>query len=166
MLWVIIGVIAMVFISMSEWREPMLMMMLILAGAVTGFFLAVMIGMLVIGISPQFEETRIEEKTLIAFNDRLSAEGVFFLGSGRIKEESYYFFYVKDGDGGARLVKALTKQSVIYEQDRQDSLPKIETQIRKPLIRWLYLRFDESPVKYKFYVPKGTILREFKADLQ
>lgn len=53
---------------------------------------------LVIGAIPGgVVETRQE---LVALKDNITTEGSFFLGSGRVEGEMYYFYMAKESDGG------------------------------------------------------------------
>lgn len=82
----------------------------------------------------------------IKTDDRYS--GSFILGCGSINNIDYYFFYYKEYDGGIQKMRMPCYRTLIYEVD---SSPYVE--FRKVL---------RDIIDVKIYVPKNTIIREFK----
>lgn len=110
-------------------------------------------------------------------------KGNFFLGTGNISGESYYYFYVKDNNK-YRLNKVKAEETDIVE----DSNPRVEkkTTVKMNkntpggLERFLGVsvtdtNWAEEPIslfseqtvveEYTLYIPKGSIKEEFSADL-
>ncbi|MEK7465605.1 MAG: hypothetical protein AAB631_02395 [Patescibacteria group bacterium] len=110
-----------------------------------------------------------EVQHLYAFNDRFSTNGSFFLGSGNIGPTAYYYYYEALPNGGKRLRKVNAEESgvEIYEENRSDGVVNIRHFDCETELRFFYLRFGghQTPAQ-KFFVPKGTILNGFSADLQ
>jgi len=86
--------------------------------------------------------------------------GSFFLGSGTINEIDYYYFYVNTTNGYSRLKRPISETYII------------ETDNRKPELTIVYDHYDntdkfwtvaeDTKLYYKLYVPKGTIIRDFR----
>jgi len=100
-------------------------------------------------------------------------EGSFFLGSGSIDGETYYYYYKYESDGGFTLQKAPTKFSKIY----MDSTPEnSHVVISNGDVNPTQCRNDWSDdlcrkeawviqKNYVFHIPKGSIKRDYNAML-
>jgi hypothetical protein len=96
---------------------------------------------------------------LVAIRDKDGVTGHFFLGSGMIESEQYYFYYRTNSDGSVTPDKVRAGQGVrVYEEDRSDA--KLES------YRWettnsgawlIALPVNDGGWSFKFYVPKGTV---------
>lgn len=96
---------------------------------------------------------------LAALRDKDGVSGQFFLGSGMIEAQPYFFYYKKRSDGGFQPGKVNVSSRVrIYEEDRDDALMVEWTwELTKP---WAYLvAFPHNTGGWvcDFRVPKGTI---------
>ena len=81
-------------------------------------------------------------------------KGKFILGSGSINQEEYYYFFTKK-DNAYYKEKVSNKTGII----ETDKTPKLEETTIYPKI-WYGQLFEIR--QYKLYVPKGTIIKEFK----
>ncbi len=88
--------------------------------------------------------------------------GDFFLGSGTIEGEQYYFYYTKEGLGfkpGKMKVNDLT---TIFEENRQDGLL---ISYKKEFVNSKAYLFTfglcDCKYKYEIHIPKGSLKQEF-----
>lgn len=111
-----------------------------------------------------------EVKHLAAFTDHVGAvNGSFFLGSGSIGSTAYYYYYEVLPNGGKRFGKTNAEDQYveIHETDRTNG----ELHVRHwdyegHLGFWLKTKDRHMVVAQTFYVPRGTVLNKFSADLQ
>jgi hypothetical protein len=100
------------------------------------------------------------EQTLVAIRDKSGVSGSFFLGSGTIDEQQYYFYYAKLPNGGFIADKILSNGVTIYEEKRKDAvLRKYECVFRNKWMRLIAI--DSGAYEVEFHVPIGTIRRGF-----
>lgn len=102
-----------------------------------------------------------KHSTLLAIRDKDGVEGRFFLGSGFVTSQPFYFYYEALKDGGARPAKLSADESVtVREEDRTDAeLVTFDWTIKYPSWAWLVCLQDSegSRKSYVFHVPNGTI---------
>lgn len=121
------------------------------------------------------EEPVLKETTEIyTLADRYSVKGNFFLGSGSISSEDYYY-YIKDTDKGKITDKIPQKDTFITEDNSQK--PRIEEYAYKGERNaskdfWLSIDFGENKedfsyntAYYRVFIPKNTIKTDFAVDL-
>ena len=80
-------------------------------------------------------------------------EGRFFLGSGSISENQYYYYLMKVGNGH-KMVKVPVDRTVVFEDDNE--IPRIETH---------HIMNTLGAECYKAYIPNGSILYEYNIQL-
>jgi hypothetical protein len=115
-------------------------------------------------------ETRTEQIEMYALSDSQDIYGQFgFLGSGYIDEELTYYYVVQEKDEYGREcfdVKSIDADDagIIYIADNE-----------KPYMLQSYYKYDngffgsmfgEQTGKIYFYVPKGSIIEQYKVDLE
>ena len=110
--------------------------------------------------------------------DHIGPEGhFFFLGSGSIEAEGYYFYYYELPDGGKMLDKIPADQTTVYEEEnRTDGFIEKYIGYYNYTGRVTFTWFDhpidikrsvgDYDVKYKVYIPEGSITRDFNLDLE
>lgn len=117
-------------------------------------------GTLVVSSAGRWEAETIP---LVALQDGSGVSGNFFLGSGYIKNDLTYYYYQQGSDSGiyGKTVKA--EKAVIYE-DQEDT----------PIVReWHCMSIGASwqwavcvpRTETEFHVPKGSVLSQYKMDL-
>lgn len=115
------------------------------------------------GIGQAFTSSPVEgqHQHLAVIRDKDGVEGRFFLGSGYIENQQYYFYYQNLPDGGLRPGKVVADQGVtVYQEDRKDAeLVIFNWKINYPAWAWLVcLPAPEGTGKsFEFHVPKGTV---------
>jgi len=112
-----------------------------------------------------------EVRHLAAFGDRTGAvtNSSFFLGSGSIGSTAYYYYYEVLPNGGKRFGKtnAESRFVEIHETDRSDGELHLRHFDYKGSLGFWFMTGDRHEiVAQTFYVPKGTVLNSFKADLE
>jgi|TARA_R110000850_G_C9969713_1_gene465092 hypothetical protein len=88
-------------------------------------------------------------------------KGDFFLGSGTIEDTDYYFFYVRTQKGMSRIKRRVNDCYIIETDSRRPEIVGLRT-VYDDEDKFFKVWFDDSILEYKIYVPKGTIIRDFK----
>lgn len=114
----------------------------------------------------QYEISEVSQENIYALQDNGEIHGSFFLGSGTIDEVNYYF-YIVEGPMG----KSIEQKDIDY-CFIDDSLPDGE----QPYISELYIESDNFFAKtclfthtakvYVFHIPKGSIIENYRIDLE
>lgn len=87
-------------------------------------------------------------------------EGYFFLGNGYVMEKDYYFFYVNTSNGYQRLKIPVESTYLIETDERRPEYVQIYRDYNDDKSFWKV--FPDCEKYNKLYVPKGTIIRDFK----
>lgn len=95
---------------------------------------------------------------IISINSNSNVEGSFVLGTGYIKDIKYYYYRVQQEDGGIREYTAPVYTSTIYESDDTPRVERYRLEMDK---KWSFVQNPQDIDAYKFYVPKGTVIKEF-----
>ncbi len=136
-------------------------------GIVIGAFMGAMVGAMIASVIGAFAPTtdKISSETkLIAFKDGSSVTGSFFLGCGSVGGKDVYMYYYQRADGGIVRGRVDADRAVIFEENRADGVLEARTQtLTHP---WELWALPDTEPHYQLRVPKGTVIRQFKADLQ
>lgn len=128
-------------------------------------FVFVFIGLivaLIIGFFCPAEYIQSDTYRIVSLSDKAGVSGDFFLGCGVIDSKLYYFFYREDGQG-YRLGKIEASKTTIVEKDRDIGVIYLYEDIPIGIYKYLALC---SGQKYVIEVPKGSIIRSFKLNLE
>jgi hypothetical protein len=88
-------------------------------------------------------------------------EGSFTLGSGTIGEVDYYFYYMETSSGYKRLKVRVSNTYLVETDSRPPEIVEDKEYVNDSDMFLKHMNNDR--VKYKvMYVPKGTIIRDFK----
>lgn len=171
MIWFLLGLIGVFFVfkgvlfgdsppeSGLEWimmSFEALVMSLIPMGAAAG--LAALIG-------TQFDTkpVLVQTDTLTTIRDKDGLTGSFFLGTGSIKGDQYYFYYRRLADGGVSPGKVYAGSGVrVYEEERADAT--LQTYEWKLISDWAWLvalPVNSGGYSFDFHVPSGTVKQGF-----
>lgn len=79
-------------------------------------------------LAPQFinyktESVKVDDTEIISLKDNNNTEGKFFLGSGQIQNETYYY-YMSENSKGFEMNKAIASSSFINESKEGKTLLK------------------------------------------
>lgn len=127
----------------------------------------VMIGItLLISLFPSTELVKVQTNSITALKDNSKHNGSFFLGSGNVGDDQYYF-YIKETSKGKKMNKVNTDDSYIKEESVNPYVVRYEHHYKSGFAKILFgernlLKSDE----YIFHVPKGTITTDFNVDME
>ena len=107
------------------------------------------------------EQTGIQE--IIALKDGKGLVGSFYLYSGYVKDDLYYY-YACETDRGYKVEKVnASKCYIIYT----DENPRIETYVAESFTNWVsWIYAIPLHRHYILYVPDGTITNEYSINLE
>lgn len=93
----------------------------------------------------------------VKYNEQVEGEyRSFILGKGEVSEISYYVVYQVLEDGGKKLVKLETDDTIIYDNLNDSDEPYVEYDKNK---------YDEI-LAIRLYVPKGTITQDYDLSVE
>ncbi len=123
--------------------------------------LAILIGIMA---GSFYDDTAKKEFSIVSLRAEGKVSGSFFLGTGTIKEDTYYFVY-KETSRGLTLEEIRVKTdrgSKVYIVEDDDISPRYVDETvcnEKPnLLNW----FQDCKHTRKLIVPEGTVVREFR----
>lgn len=128
---------------------------LIFAGFL-GLMIMLLLSLIIIHNFGKYE--KVNDTNIISMKGGVGVEGDFILGSGYIKDVRYYIYRCQFSDGGIKEFNVPVNLTTIYECD---GIPHYETFLQKVDTKFTYVN-EQGNYLYKFYVPKGTIIKEFK----
>lgn len=136
--------------------------MSMIGGCLFGGLLSAMIAV-PLGFMFNTHYVQTSSQNLVALRDKDGIEGNFFLGSGHIGSQPYYFYYAQQSDGGYSPSEIKADDSVtVYETTEKSArLISYEVVANSHIADWVSLPLSEGDHLYKFYVPAGTIKRGF-----
>ena len=110
-------------------------------------------------------EIKEETKELYALQDNNEISGSFFLGSGRIDEEMYYVYIVKE-DRGKQIQTLEIDANEIYLNNSTDT-PTLDIYSKDFKYEWMYwFAMPKIGYEYVFNIPSGSIDYEYNIDLK
>ncbi|MES3004718.1 MAG: hypothetical protein V4690_01240 [Patescibacteria group bacterium] len=105
-----------------------------------------------------------EVTNLIHLRGVSRGDGSFFLGTGVIQSNEYYFYYTEVGNGGIRPGKIPVRDNVTLFEGNENK-PSIKKYTRKLETAWHdWIALAPHREKYEIYIPADTLKRNF--DLQ
>jgi hypothetical protein len=104
------------------------------------------------------------KREIYALQDNINTNGSFFLGSGKIDGEMYYYYYEKLTNGGFKSHK-IQSSSVIVFEDQDSTAYIINTYKRLPKDHSAYNWTFRMPGT-EIHVPKGSIVHDYNLDLK
>jgi len=138
---------------------------------VVAFFISTGVTVLLIitlVIAPLPNESYISYLNIVSLVNNSQTTGEFFLGCGTIEGKEYYFYFVRQDDGGFYRDKTEVEDIILYETDEVS--PRLEWTCIVPTEtkntqKWIgknlsTMCHDER--SYKLIVPKGTIIQKFE----
>lgn len=106
-----------------------------------------------------------ETKELYALQNNNEISGSFFLGSGRIDEEMYYVYIVKE-DKGKQIQTLEIDANEIYLNDSTDT-PTLDIHSKDFKYKWMYwFAMPKIGYEYVFNIPSGSIDYKYNIDLK
>ena len=106
-------------------------------------------------------QTEVHEWHISSLGNDKGVSGEFFLGSGTIETTDYYFFFVRTTEGYLRLKEPVANTYIIETDERRPELVGLQTYYDDKDLAFK-VWFDPIITDKKLYVPKGTIIKDFK----
>lgn len=116
---------------------------------------------------PTVKDYSVDSTTYItALKDNSELSGKSYLFSGSINEDQYYYYMKKSEDGGLIQNKIKSEDVTLYESNTE--IPRIERLVKIESYKGnIYFKdFQIKSFKYKVYLPKNSITREYNVDLE
>ena len=136
-----------------------------LVGLGLGFLLTLLFGIIAVDC-PQIPCGEPQKVELVAMKDNSTINGNFFLGSGSINEDQYYF-YLEQTNKGIQKKKVKADHNTYLNYIENDDTPYLliqKTRCENDIIYALSHKCYD--VEYYFYIPDGSITNEFSVDLE
>lgn len=135
-----------------------------ISGLIVGAIALLLLVLISLGLSATPVETG--KENIFALKDNSQSSGSFFLGSGTINEEQY-FFYIVETEKGKYFKKAEAKNSFIKEEDGlvQPYMVTYEYRFDSKFARFMYGEYN-GDIEYQFVVPRDTVTTDFVVDLE
>jgi len=178
-LYMLFGIVVLIFLAIIYWSKGEAECAGGRAGAIFGTTLCLVIiaGLLLgfmtcIGLplrQPKYGtlvKTTKYQINIVSIRGNASGDGSFFLGCGIISSTRYYVYFEKMDDGGLIQKQVPADNAIIYEE--KNCKPRICWEGRKYICsdKWLPEWYapvsQELTTKKHIYVPKGTVIQEFK----
>ena len=112
----------------------------------------------------------VEEIQLESFGDYPDLEGEFFLGYSKVftgfRYEFYYVYCYQTEQGASQLnvIPAEYGNVFIHQEDRENGVIKIYRSM--PRNKWAGFPGFCQRLRYDIYIPKGSIAKNYKLDLE
>lgn len=146
------------------WDHPVPFLFSI-AGLVVGVFLYVVIVESYFPVEKEYVKDW--DMPILALNDNASISGRFFLGTGSI-DGSMKYFYLYQADRGIKTGYVSADESYVNETDTYS--PRIEHYIQRPVGGKYRVFLPDPDSQYEDYynlvIPKGSIMYNYRVDLQ
>jgi hypothetical protein len=154
---IVIGLVAGIYAAIEEreWFDAILGIPFALFGGLMGFLVATLMG-IPAGTTPYTTEY---SRPLATLQDSVGVRGSF-LG---FNPSGTYVFYEQTSDNTYRMVVVRSSQSTVIESETEP--PHVVRSDADDHLEAWRVRFGDEP-KYTFYIPKGTIVMNFRLDAQ
>ena len=103
------------------------------------------------------------ETPLIALKDNSTIDGSFFLGCGNIGSKTQYSYAI-DTEFGIKIKTLSANEKIYFKYDEGTPALITSEPVYSTLAKWLSVPYDR-PV-YTFRIPEGSIINEYKVDLE
>lgn len=134
-------------------------------GVLLSLLIMVLGGGIATASGAQTQSEKVETVEVISLNDNSDIEGSFFLGSGSVNEELVYYYAYKS-DKGVTVGKVDADEVYINYTDEQPRLEEYRTNFKSEFLKWSFAYLGEDSCYYKLYIPEGSIIEEYKIDLE
>lgn len=104
---------------------------------------------------------------LIALKDGNEIFGSFFLGSGMINEDQYYYYLIETPKG-IQQKNTLVNENVFLHYIENGETPRLVKQFMRTSNKFLlfWTCGADAHIESHFYIPKGSLTTEFEIDLE
>lgn len=150
-----------------EWVNIALILLSTFAGTLVGFLLSVVVAVSSFGI-PMVPEGEPVKTELIALEDGNGIHGSFYLGSGYVESNQYYYYLTKTPKGITQSKINVNDNKVYLRPDEFTGTPYLVKQTYKcgnEFINFLASGLLET-TEYYFYIPPDSITYSYNIDLK
>ena len=129
--------------------------------------LLTLIGCVFADCSPSEPYGEPETIELMALKDGDEIFGSFFLGSGMVEEDQYYYYLIETPKG-IQQQKTLVDENVFLHYIENGETPRLEKQTMRTSNKFLlfWTCGADTYTESHFYIPKGSLTTEFEIDLE
>lgn len=123
-----------------------------------------------------YEDTVLESYEIVSLNDNDNTNGTFVLGTGSVYDTTYYVYNYKTEDGGIKRDKINTNDATVYETKDSPHIDVIGKKLKGSAkdsvmyhlfnVGFLEDYITSTPNDCKIYISEGSIITEFKIDLE
>lgn len=171
MIWLIIGIIAMVIAIIYGWIENFgidlgdcflwSLVILVLGSCITLLVFTMSSG--IVSSEEAIEFKQVEDTPIIALKDNQNTEGHFYLTGGYVNENLYYYYAIET-EFGYKTEKIKADNAYIKYTNEQPHIERYEGGFADD---WRYLfGFPVCVDRYIIYCPEGTVDETFLIDLE
>lgn len=170
MIWLVIAIIAFIVLVVQIVRDSWSGIFGKLAEIIVAYLIMsfgwLLVTLIVSGVVSCFAELDYEyvsDTKIIALKDNLSTSGRFYITSGHVDEDLYYYYAV-DTELGYKTEKVKADNTYVKYSN---VTPHIEEYHPKFVNNWVYIfAFPVCDYQYVIYCPEGTMTTEFNIDLE
>lgn len=160
-------ILYLVFLVVAEWEKKLIGVIFVVAKAVPAVALLVFVA-LVDSTPTEPEQVEEQYREIVSLKDGTRKESYGFLTVYSSLERDVYSYYYMTENGGYKRETIGNHNVTIFEED--SCTPRVTTVTTYTTKREvLGIKWDDRKVikvEYNIYVPKGSIVREFKLDAE
>lgn len=115
-----------------------------------------------------YEIVEKDTKELVTLQDNISVDGEFFIGTGNVDSQNYYYYMYSSGYGGLKQDKVPTKNSTVFYIENETDKPLIVEFEKdyKGFLSGIMNSLDSERKSYEIYIPKGSVLDDISINLE
>lgn len=162
MIWIILAIIINIILVIIAFREyDYLLLILIVPILIMGLLMNMLCGVVLHNVC-ETESVVSDTQEIVALKDSYDQmSGRYFLGSGNINSQSYYY-YMTNEDRGLKVQKVNTDNAFL-KLDKNPHIETIKYKFKNPFVK---LFAYDITTDYIIYCPEGTIDYNYKVDLE
>ena len=128
--------------------------------------LFILMGSLIIGQAFKADEIyNTEKESIIALKDNNLPTGDFFVGSGYIDSDLYYYYFTENEDGGKEFHSVKAKEVTLYDDVKKETayIETKEMRNSNPIINFFFITDKQ---KQEIHIPEGSVDYSFSVNLE
>lgn len=136
-----------------------------LLGGFIGLLVGIVICSIFAGVGVSDNYTYTQPITISAIQDNASSKGEFYLRGGYVEGDLSYSFCYGDPENGFQIKTVSAEKCVVKFTDKEPYFQQKE-QLTNWFGKFLYSTDKFTLEEYVIYIPEGTMINDFKIDLQ
>lgn len=107
----------------------------------------------------------IEKESIIALKDNNLSTGHFFIGSGYINSDLYYYYFTENEDGGKDFHSIEATETTLYDDEKKETayIKTKEMRNSNPIINFFFITNRQEQ---EIHIPEGSIDYSFSVNLE